>query len=94
VVCLIALVTPPAERTEAVSPVAVKVCTRDRALSNCRQADGFLSVGVTLNSMAVGADAGAAVWATAGARGNAASAAAIMDAQLAFLALNIASSFD
>ena len=44
------LVMPPAEVTEAVSPVAVKVWTRDSAASNRMQLAGFLS-GTTRNSM-------------------------------------------
>jgi hypothetical protein len=45
------LLTPPADLTEAVSPVAVNVCTRDKAASNCVQADGFLLVATTRNSI-------------------------------------------
>src|SRR5580693_388466 len=46
------LVMPPADLSEALSPVAVKVWTRERAASNCLQADGFLSVATTRNWMA------------------------------------------
>jgi len=44
------LVTPPDDVIEAVSPVAVKVCTRDRAVSKFLQPDGFLSPATTRNS--------------------------------------------
>jgi hypothetical protein len=44
------LVTPPAEVTEAVSPVAQNVWTRDSAASNRMHPAGFLS-GTTRNSM-------------------------------------------
>src|SRR5262245_45606658 len=46
------LVMPPAEVTEAVSPVALNVWTRDNAASNRVQPAGFLS-GTTRNSMGV-----------------------------------------
>lgn len=44
------LVMPPAEVTEAVSPVALNVWTRDSAVSNRVQPAGFLS-GTTRNSI-------------------------------------------
>ena len=44
------LVMPPAEVTVAVSPVALKVWTRDSAASNRMHPAGFLS-GTTRNSM-------------------------------------------
>src|SRR5262245_7326231 len=46
------LLMPPAEVTEAVSPVALNVWTRDSAASNRVQPAGFLS-GTTRNSMGV-----------------------------------------
>ncbi len=49
--CVMVLLTPPADLTEAPSAVGVKVCTRDKAASNCWQAEGFRSVGVTRNSI-------------------------------------------
>src|SRR5262249_54066750 len=51
-VCVMLLLMPPAEVTEAVSPVALKVWTRDSAASNRVQPAGFLS-GTTRNSMGV-----------------------------------------
>lgn len=45
------LVIPPAVRSVAPSLVGVKVCTRESAGSHCVQALGFLSVGVTRNSI-------------------------------------------
>src|SRR5260370_41023009 len=54
------LVMPPADRSEALSPVAVKVCTRARGASNCLQADGFLAVATTRNSMAASCAAASA----------------------------------
>src|SRR5260370_14400809 len=54
------LVMPPADRSEALSPVAVKVCTRARAASNCLQAEGFLAVATTRNSMAASCAAASA----------------------------------
>ena len=51
-VCVMLLLMPPAEVTEAVSPVALNVWTRDSAASNRVQPAGFLS-GTTRNSMGV-----------------------------------------
>src|SRR5262249_53933209 len=56
-VCVMALVIPPAEVTDAVSPVALKVWTRDSAASKRMHPAGFRS-GTTRNSMgAAGASA-------------------------------------
>ena len=61
-VCVMVLLTPPADLTEAPSAVGVKVCTRDKAASNCWQPEGFLSVGVTRNSIGAPCATESALW--------------------------------